>query len=103
MNKHFIVLKDFDKHGTVYFDLDNTKDSFKLFSTCVAAAPWWLEVVSLNGPTKESAFSTYCEYTPTKEVNENELVECCINGSYDFGEWLFGKEPERKGWKYNPN
>ena len=88
MGKHFIVLKDFDKHGTVYFDMDNSPDPIRVFETCVAAAPWWLEVVNLNGPSKESAFTTYAEYSPTKEVDEKTIITCCMEGKYDFGEWL---------------
>lgn len=99
MSKHFIVLKDFDKQGTVYFDMDKSKDPDRTFRLCAAAAPYWLEVVSLNGPTKESAFNTYAEYTPTKEVDEATILQCCLDGKYDFGTWLDGEAPDRTGWK----
>ena len=73
MSKRFIVLKDFDKHGTVHFDMDKSDDPNSLFEKCVAAAPWWLEVVHLGSATDTSAFETYAEYSPTKEVDENTI------------------------------
>ena len=99
MGKNFIVIKDFDKRGTLSLDFDNDFNPTELVHLCTAAAPSWLEVVVLGGPTKEQAFEIYSEYSPTKDVLRKELLEACMSGEYDFGEWLVHPQPVHTGWK----
>ena len=97
---NFVVVKDFDKVGTLSADVAESTIK-NLFGKCMAAAPYWLEVVSLFGANEERAFGTYGEYLPTKRVTAEELLLACCEGRYSFGFWINKekKEPERVGWK----